>query len=552
MYVVGLLLATFITFEVYGPALSGEFLFDDQYLPFLMPDVQNAPLRAWLGVRPFLMISYWLNYTSSGLTPYPYHAVSIVLHVLNAALIWAIVRRLLREVQESGIIREVLALFAGGLFLLHPANTESVAYVTSRSETMSILFFLSAYAVFLYRGKPVISWRRTLIVLLLFGIACTVKEHTTVLPGLLLLTDFFFTTPFRFDGIRRNAKLYAPILVGGALGVVAVWRVLSTAQTAGFKIQDFTWYQYLFTQFRVIWTYLSIYVAPVNLNGDYKYPVSHTLLEHNAIVALLGLLAVSVAAWVYRKRFPLASFGWFGFLLLLAPTSSVVPISDVIVERRLYLPFLSLLLITIDFLRRWRPAPAALATALGLLVAVAAFATHERSKVWSSALLFWSDTAQKSPDNARARFQLAYAQWQSGNCADAVRNYEQVAKLQKPDDRLLVDWALALECLNRPDEAVAKMREAQAMSPSALIQSQIGMVLAKNNRSDEALVALDEAEKIDPRFEMTYVYRGNIYAARGDRATAAGWYRHALAINPRNEAAREQLRLVDGKTAPGR
>src|SRR3954466_13506629 len=175
-------------FEAYGPALNGEVLFDDHYLPFLMPELQSAPLRAWLGVRPLLMLTYWLNYQNSGLDPSAYHAVGIVLHCFNAALIWFIVRRFLSMVGEEGFRREVLAAFAGGLFLLHPAQTESVAYVTSRSETLSIFFFFLAYAAFLFRRTEKLSVGRVAGVLLLFGMACSVKEHTTVLPVLLLLT----------------------------------------------------------------------------------------------------------------------------------------------------------------------------------------------------------------------------------------------------------------------------------------------------------------------------------------------------------------------------
>src|SRR4051794_19025347 len=153
VWLVGFLGLLIVGFEVYGPALNGEFVFDDQYLPFLIPEAQRAPLRAWLGVRPLLMITYWLNFRQFGVEPYPYHAVGVVLHCLNAALAWAITRRFLRMVGEEGFRCEVLAGFAGGLFLLHPALTESVAYVTSRSETLSVFFFLLAYAVFLFRDR---------------------------------------------------------------------------------------------------------------------------------------------------------------------------------------------------------------------------------------------------------------------------------------------------------------------------------------------------------------------------------------------------------------
>ena len=140
-----------------------------------------------------------------------------------------------------------------------------------------------------------------------------------------------------------------------------------------------------------------------------------------SLFGLIGLLALAVVAWRYRREYPLASFGYFGFLLLLAPTSSVVPIRDVAVERRLYLPFICLLLITVDLLRRWKTSRTVMIGTLGgCLRVLRPWLSYQRNHVWSSALAFWEDTSAKSPANARARFQLAYAQWQNGQCAAAV------------------------------------------------------------------------------------------------------------------------------------
>jgi protein O-mannosyl-transferase len=524
-----ILVALIAAFFVYAPALNGGFVFDDEYLPFLRPDLQEEPLRAWLGVRPTLMISYWLNYQQSGTEPFAYHAFNVIFHALNAVLVWLIIRRVTAA--------KSLAVFAGALFLLHPVNTEAVAYVAGRSETLSVFFFLAAYAVFLYRKSEVISWSRTVTVLLLFGIACATKEHTTVLPGLLLLTDYFITTPFRFEGIRRNLRLYVPILIAGAVGVVAVWRILSIAESAGFRITEFTWYQYLFTQFWVIWRYVLLYLFPFGQNADYDLHVSRTILDPAAMIGLVLLAGASAAAWRYRRQFPLAAFGWFTFLLLLAPTSSVVPIRDLMAERRLYLPFIGLLLITVEFLRRWRVN----STVLGIVVAAAAILTWQRSHVWAGPMEMWSDVVKKNPKNGRAYFHLAYAQWQRGECAAASENYAKVPQLMKADERLYLDWALALDCENKPDEAVAKLRQAIAIQPSAIAYAQIGMVYGKRGREAEALAALDEAQKLDPRFDMAYVYRGNLMLERGDRNAAVSLYQHALNLNPRNEAAREAL-----------
>ncbi len=147
----------------------------------------------------------------------------------------------------------------------------------------------------------------------------------------------------------------------------------------------------------------------------------------------------------------------------------------------------------------------------------------------------------KSPAKYRPRFQLAYAQFELGHCAESVQTYEKASQLGPVDDQLLTDWALALDCANRPDEAVAKLRQAMPFSSSAHLYSQIGMIYAKRGRTQEALAALDQAEKINPRYEMIYVYRGNIALQAGDRAGAIREYQHAVDLNPSNQVAREAL-----------
>src|SRR5262249_59143067 len=95
-----------------------------------------------------------------------------------------------------------------------------------------------------------------------------------------------------------------------------------------FGLKDFTWYQYLFTQFRGIWVYIGHFIFPANLNLDWEFPISHSILERGAILGLIGLLGLAVTAWMMRKRFRLAAYGYFLFLLLLGPTASIPPLKD--------------------------------------------------------------------------------------------------------------------------------------------------------------------------------------------------------------------------------
>src|SRR5579884_1181758 len=201
-------------FEIYGPALSGPFLLDDQRLPYDAPDPPQM-LRAWAwGVRPLLMYSYWLNYQAAGQDPWSYHVVNVILHLLNGALVWLIVRRLLKRIESDRRRLDLFAGFAALLFLVHPLNTESVSYIASRSETLSVFFFYVAFAIFLYAGAEGISWLRAIAVLLVFGAACLTKEHTVVLIALLVLTDLWWSNQGQSSqAVRRNWRLYLPMAV---------------------------------------------------------------------------------------------------------------------------------------------------------------------------------------------------------------------------------------------------------------------------------------------------------------------------------------------------
>jgi protein O-mannosyl-transferase len=547
-YALGFSLAFCAVYQVYSPALNGPFLLDDNSLPYMLPNFYVLPLKDWIGaIRPLLMFSYWLNFQQSGNeSTFGYHLTNVALHFINGVLIYFAVRKVLSWVHAEKSRAEILAIFAAGLFLFHPIQTESVSYVASRSETLSVLFVLAAYVVFLYRKNASVGVGAVLTILILFGAAVLTKEHTAVLPALLLLTDYYWNPGFSFEGIRRNWKLYVPIVIGGAAGVVFVFRILSRNSTAGFGMKDLTWYQYFFTECRVIWDYLRMYLLPFGQNLDYDFPYSRGVLDHGAIFGLAGLIAISVLAWIYRRRVPLASYGWFTYLILLAPTSSFVPIRDPIAERRLYLPFIGLLFITVEFLRRWKTGKATLIGVLSLVVLAEAALSYQRNQLWGSAVAIWKDSVSKSPNKLRPRFQLAFAYYQAAHCEDAVAEFTKAAQLEPPRFDLLLDWALAYDCAGRPADAIDKLKQAASINGNAHVYSQIGMEYGKQGKYPEALESLATAERLNPKFEVTYVYRGNVYELQGDKARAAQEYRRALAIDDLqyNQAARDGLARI--------
>lgn len=546
-YLIALLVAVVAVFEVYGPSLHGPWFFDDNQLPYTLPRFGDAPLKVWMaGVRPVLMASFWLNFQQAGSdNTYPYHLVNVLIHLLNATLVYLVVRKILQWSKLADeTSREVLSFFGAGLFLLHPAQTESVSYVASRSETLSVFFVLSSFVIFLYRRTTQIGFPSALAVMTLLGLGLLSKEHAAALVGVFLLTDYFWNPGFSLRGIRGNWKLYALALVGGAAGGVFVWRTLASAVTAGFAMKDLTWYDYFFSQWRVLLEYFRLFFLPVGQNLDYDIPLSHSPFEHGAIFALIALLIATAAAWIFRKRFAVISYGFSVALVLFAPTSSIIPIRDVLVERRMYLPFIGLVLMAVGLLALWKTRPTTLAVALAAVLLVEAVLTYQRNLLWSNPVDMWSDSVAKSPQKARPRFQLAYAEFQAGRCPDSVAEFERTSHLQPPAYDLLVDWALAYDCAGNFNAAVAKLYQAAALEPSAHVFSQIGMEFAKAAKYPEALDALEKAVRYDPNFEMTYAYRGGVFETLKNANRAAEEYHHALAINPQNQMALDGLRRL--------
>jgi len=534
---------------VYGPALNGPFVFDDIYLPFFSPRFAEAPLPVAIhGTRPFLLFSFWINSKLAGAEPFLYHWFNVLFHVLNAFLVFLIARRLFEWSGCEGRPKERLAAFAGALFLLHPVQTEAVSYVTSRSENLSVLFLLSAAAIFVYRKRTAVSWPVVLAILILYAAAASTKEHTVVLPAVLLLIDYFWNPGFSFSGIRRNWRLYVPIAIGAALAVAYVFDILRQAVTAGFGMKELPWNHYFYTQWRVLWIYIRLFLFPAGQNADWAHGTVRSPLDPMALAGLIGLIGLVGAALWHRKRYPVASFGILCALLLFAPTSSVVPIEDVVAERRMYLPMLGLSLAAAELLRIWRARPGVRAGAAAAVLVLLGAACYNRNQVWSSDRLLWEDVLKKSPWNARARGHLGVAYYKEGRCQEAAAQFEALAKGQRPEARSFVNWALALDCLGRPEEAIAKLQEAIAITPDSNVYAQLAMLYGKQGKAEEAYQAIEKALELDPRNDMAYFYRGNLRSLQGDYARAAEDYRQALAVNPDNEPARRGLARVLGRS----
>ncbi|HLI85709.1 MAG TPA: tetratricopeptide repeat protein [Bryobacteraceae bacterium] len=547
VYLISAAAAVIVVFSIYSPALHGPFVFDDNDLPYALPSFY-APVAAWLrGPRPLLMLTYWVNNQISGGNTFSYHVANVLIHCLAGAFLFLILRRLLEWAGIADGRREWFAGFGAAVFWLHPMQTEAVAYIAGRSDGLSVMLFLAAFASFVYRRNAAVSWAEVCVLFLLFGAALLSKEQAIVLPALFLLTDYWWNPGFSFEGIRRNWKLYVPLAAGALAGFIIFLPLLRHGGNAGFGLKDFTWYQYFFTECRALFVYPAMLLLPVGQSADWNFAISKTIFDHGAIVGLIALVILAALAWRHRRRYRLASFGFFAYLLLMAPTSSIVPIKDAVAERRLYLSMMALLLIALDFLWRWKLTRTTLAVACCAIAVALAGATYARAGVWSSDLALWQDTVRSTPENWRAHFHLASAWYDAGRCDLAIEEYQAATQIQKPDYDLLVDWGLAYDCANQPEAALAKLRQAAALEKTAHVYSQIGMVYGKHAQYPQALEALATAEKLDPNFATTYVYKGLVHLALNQPEAAVQDYQRALALDPTYKPALSGLAQAQGR-----
>jgi protein O-mannosyl-transferase len=529
---------------VYGPALNGPFIFDDVHLPFADPHAGKAPPLFWIGgVRPVVMATYWANFLMSGMAAFPYHAVNLLIHVFTSVFVFFLLERLF-DLARLPMDRRWSAFFGAGVFLLHPLQTEAVAYVAGRPEEMAGFFFVTAWLAFLNDFKSEMTALRSIGILVLAAAAVLSKESAISLPAILLLTDFYWNPGRPKQWIRRRMKLYAPLVFAGLAGASEILHKFGTGPSPAFVVPGVTPGLYALTQCRVILTYIRLFLIPVGQNGDWGMAFYRSLGDGAAWFWMLAFAAVvALIAWSYRRA-RLLSFGLSTFLVLLLPTSSVVPIRDAIAERRMYVPIIGLiiaLIASIWVLQQLRPGLRTLRAATTgipiVVLLVLGGLTFERSGVWGSDILFWRNSTDQNPANSRAHLGLGAAYLMHNRCVEAIREFEIVEREDRITDEMTTNLAAAYQCNHQPDVALKDLRAIVLRHPSANLYAQIGYLEGALGHAGEAMSALNEAISRDPNNALAYAYRGAARLALGDREKATEDLQKSLEIDPGNKTA---------------
>ncbi len=447
--------------------------------------------------HPLTWISHALDYQLYGLNPAGHHATNIVLHALNAVLLFLV---LFRATGAGG-----RSLLVAALFALHPLNVESVAWIAERKNLLSTLFFLLALAAYgWYARKP--DLKRYLAVVALFALGLAAKPMVITLPFVLFLLDYWplerirgwdaaslstlrgaksrqktrvqegaaekvFRAPqFPFSRLVLEKLPFLAFCAGSAAITIIAQR---THAIQTFAIYPFAGrienalYSYAAYIWKTFW--------PTRLAFLYPYPRdgrSVWLL----ILAGVFLVAVSVLVWKLRRTRPYLVTGWLWYLGTLVPVIGIVQVGDqAMADRYGYIPLIGIFVMIV-----WGVADAAdrrqlsvpLRTAVaGAVLAVLSFLTWRQIAFWRSDYDLWSHTVAVTKHNVVADESLSKALMQLGRPHDAIAGFEEAARLNPRDPFRHVNLAAALVESDHLTDAIFQYESTIKVSSNPTIQA---------------------------------------------------------------------------------
>lgn len=520
-------------------------------------DVLLPPPAVINAGRPVANLTFALNYAASGADPVSYHWVNVCIHVMSALVLFGVVRRTLLLPSMARIGREFAGRAAGAVALLwglHPALTQSVTYVSQRTEELVALFTLLALYCFIrgLAGRKKL-WPAGAAFCCLLGILS--KEVGVTLPLVIVLFDRTFVAGSFRAALRSRWALYLAL---ASTWVLTAWLMLDLGRRGVGSGLGVSPIDYALTQCKAVSIYLGLILWPHPLIFDRGAPLITSVAEVWPYALWLALVVAAVARVWWRS--PVAGFAPVCFFILLAPASSVVPVvGATIAENRLYLP--SAAVVTVSVLGIHRLVGLRRAQLIcGVLAIVAAGATVIRIRAYQSEIGLWMDTVAKAPENPRAHCNLAtLLAEQRGQQSAALAHF--TAALQLQPDYPEAHYNLAVLLAQMPGkntEAAAHFASAIQIRPDyAEAHHNLGLLLARTpGREAEAtqcfLAAIKGYSALvsgRPLDAETHFKLANLLALFPERQSEArSHYAETLRLRPEHAEAHSNLAAMLART----
>jgi Tfp pilus assembly protein PilF len=544
---------------VYANSLSAPFIFDDQTAvienaqirrlwPLTVP--LSPPRETPVAGRPIANLTFAINYAIGGLDVRGYRLTNLAVHVLAALTLFGLVRRTLRLgslAPAFGAHATNLAWIAALMWMLHPLQTETIDYVTQRTESlMGLCYLLTLYcSVRALEGRHG-RWQAAAVIACATGMAC--KESMVTAPVIVVLFDSVFVARAVLRKIHR-ARLY--------VGLACTWAVLAGLMaseprtTVGFDTNVSGW-TYLLNQAPILLTYLRLTFWPRNLVLDYGIPQPLTLAD--VWLPMIAVIALAIVVVVLLARRPQAGFLGAWYFITLAPTSSIIPIAtEVGADRRMYLPLAGLVVLgVLGTYRAWmlRATPSrqavGLAAALGVCVLLSA-ATIQRNREYESKLSILQTTVDRRP-HPRSYLMLG------STLLEAGRRQEAMPYLERARDEPGASFVLGVDHISQgrlaagADELERFLQQAPKHRQAVDARESLGRAYSVLDQLDKAAAQLTEVVRLQPGRGPAHAYLGEVLLRQGRTADGVREFQIAADLQPGNPDALRLLGIAQGQT----
>lgn len=474
-------------------------------------DVLWPPPEAGTAGRPLLNLSFALNYAAGGLKVWGYHAVNLAVHVAAAWVLFGLVRRTLRtpvmREKFGGVATEQAGVVAL-LWAVHPLQTESVTYVSQRAEALVGFFYLLTLYAFVrgaendagcagaqVRGSAGRGWRWLAVGAFFAGVLT--KEIVATAPVVALAYDAVFLAGSVRAAWQRRRGFYVA-LASGWLGLALLMAGSELgARGVGFGAK-LSWWESVATEFEAVALYLKLSVWPHPLVIDYGVTPARGGVV-GAVSAATVLAAVAGTVMALRRR-PVWGFAGVCVLVILAPTSSVVPLEfQPIAEHRMYLALAGIIAAAVAGTYAWagrRTIWAGVAIACGFVEM-----TIARNHDYRSEEAIWRDTIAKRPDNWRAHNALGQELFRQQRIEEGITAVEAALRINQTEAKLFSNYAnaLALPMVGRWPEAITAGERAVQLDPGDVdARDALANVLLRVGRAGEAAEQFEALSRLRP------------------------------------------------------
>lgn len=380
---------------------------------------------------PLTILSFLIDHTIWGMKPGGYHATNVLLHILNGVLVLLLVR------QISG--SRFVAWTTAALFLVHPVQIETVAWISSRKGILSATFMLAALIA---RLKKEPGERADLWYIAFLSAALLSKALAVVVPAIVLAWDLWVRRQKFADAFPRQ-------IIPGLLCVLLLLKTIASQNSVMGGVRghmEFSIWKIIGIDATILWTYIRMLVWPTDLCVLYDPAVDG--IWKSVVAASLAWIAILAFVWKKRESNPLLLWAGFTFFILLFPVLNFFRITTLMNDRYLYLPCILVFGVVAAGLHRLLSVPEELRSQLpgritstsrwligGTLVAAAIFATAAHLPVWQNPNTLWTHAMKENGQIPVVRIQMALTKYDSGHKREAVRILQRALSQTEPDEQ---------------------------------------------------------------------------------------------------------------------